>query len=481
MNEGIKKKVAAHNRKEKKLAKKDPTWKSHKKKDPGIPNSFPYKGRILSEIEEAKRLQAEERERRRVEQREAARIGRAADEDELMDGDNDEAPSGGNRLEALMRSVTAAEEEYNEKYVMDMDDDEDVGTEFSTERDSSRKAFDGMAKDVIEASDVILYVLDSRNPLGSRSREVEESVLAHPEKRLIFVLNKIDLVPDDVLRKWKAYLELLFPTIPLAAASSASNAQTFKHPGLSQSTTSSSLLQALKKYAAKADLKRSISVGVIGYPNVGKSSVINSLIARNGLAKVACPVGAQAGVTTSTRKVKVDNKLSIWDSPGVVFPSIDGTGNESSNEKHAKLVLLNALPPKHIGDPIPSVSLLLRRLSKNSELAERLKRTYDLPPMITSPHEKYATEFLVHVARKMGRLGKGGVPDLSSAATVVLTDWRDGRITGWALPPSNTLKASENETSKTISSEQVTIVSEWSQEFNLGELWDQLDGNEMEE
>ena len=62
-------------------------------------------------------------------------------------------------------------------------------------------------------------------------------------------------------------------------------------------------------------------MGVIGYPNVGKSSVINALASRFGGRIIACPIGAEADVTTSIREVKLDNKLKILDSPGIVFPS----------------------------------------------------------------------------------------------------------------------------------------------------------------
>ncbi|KAF6071623.1 GNL3L/Grn1 putative GTPase family protein [Candida albicans] len=62
MREGIKKKAAAKRRKDKKIAKKDVTWKSRKSKDPGIPASFPYKDKIITELEEGRRIEKERRE-----------------------------------------------------------------------------------------------------------------------------------------------------------------------------------------------------------------------------------------------------------------------------------------------------------------------------------------------------------------------------------------------------------------------------------
>lgn len=74
MREGIKKKAAAKRRKDKKIAKKDVTWKSRHRKDPGIPASFPYKDQIISELEESRRLEKERKRRTQI--TEAKREGR---------------------------------------------------------------------------------------------------------------------------------------------------------------------------------------------------------------------------------------------------------------------------------------------------------------------------------------------------------------------------------------------------------------------
>lgn len=365
---------------------------------------------------------------------------------------------------------------------MDTEDVEgviDIEIEDNDSKDSSRKAFDKIFKAVVDRSDVILYVLDSRDPEGTRSRQVEQAVLAKPDKRLLFVLNKIDLVPSNVLKQWHSALKQSFPTLPLAADKAASNAVTFVHKGLTQQSTASALLQALKAYAAKSNLKRSITVGVVGYPNVGKSSVINALLSRHGGSRRACPVGAQAGVTTTIRQVKIDNKLSVLDSPGIVFPAVETAKKGTAPvDEQSRLVLLNALPPKQIDDPVPAVSLLLKRISKNAELRDRLMAVYKLTPLNDSSFNSLVTDFLVQIARKKGRLGKGGIPDLKGAAHAVIVDWRDGRIPGWTLPDADALepKIPENKSDLVISAsgpkEEKVIVTEWAQEFSLDGLWD---------
>lgn len=326
---------------------------------------------------------------------------------------------------------------------MDEDDDEsseeewtgfDEDQEASIKKETSRKMFDKDFKTVVENSDVVLYVLDARDPNSTRSKEVEKMVLnaARGEKRLILVLNKIDLVPKPVLDKWLLYLRQSFPTIPIRASSSITQ-QTFNHKSLTFQATTAGLLKSLKTYAQRSGLKRSITVGVIGYPNVGKSSVTNALISRTNRGKDGpCPTGAEAGVTRSIKELKLDGKVKLLDSPGIVFPSAKG---RSKIDEQARLVLLNAVPSNQVVDPLPAATLILQRLSSNKELFERMMSFYGIPPFVNDGSTKGSTEFLIHVARKRGRLGKGGIPDINSAAKAVVNDWCEGRLQWYTTAP----------------------------------------------
>lgn len=494
MREGIKKKAAAHRRKERKQAKTDVTWKSKNKRDPGIPALFPYKAKILEEIEAKKQRDLEEKEAIKQRKLEARQRALEQGQDigiEEMEEDDEE---GG--LAALVESAQQAAKEYNgesgDNNAAPVGEDLDVvdyninfyddnSTEGESELEKSRKAYDKIFKTVVDASDVILYVLDARDPEGTRSRKVEEAVLQSQGKRLILILNKVDLVPPYVLEQWLNVLKSSFPTIPLRAAPGATNSTSFNKK-LTQSVTANALLESLKTYANNSKLKRSIVVGVIGYPNVGKSSVINAITSRRGGQSKVCPVGNQAGVTTSLREVKIDNKLKILDSPGICFPS--ETGKKSKVEHEAELALLNALPSKYIIDPYPSVLLLVKRLSKSDEMTQSFKNFYEIPAIPAPDADTFTKHFLIHVARKRGRLGRGGIPNLASAGLSVLNDWRDGKFLGWVLPKASKVASEEKDKSSTISTgataapvktEQTTIVSEWSKEFDLDDLFGNLD------
>jgi nuclear GTP-binding protein len=146
---------------------------------------------------------------------------------------------------------------------------------------------------------------------------------------------------------------------------------------------------------------------------------------------------------------------------------------------------LNAIPPKQIDDPVPAVSLLLKRLTaRGGDLMDKLAAVYDLPPLVTDGSGDATTDFLVQVARKRGRLGRGGVPNINAAAMTVVTDWRDGRIQGWNEAPALSV-APAGETGEgtdgkggAVVADQKEIVTEWAKEFKLEGLWGDVAGTD---
>jgi nuclear GTP-binding protein len=162
-------------------------------------------------------------------------------------------------------------------------------------KEQMRKYYIRSLHKVVDQSDIILLVLDARDPEGCRSRLVEEEVRRRESegKKLVFVLNKIgkflklavyfihslslmkillitllDLIPRSNAQQWLRHLRHSTPTLPFL-----SSASSHQRTNIS-SSTAPSLLKLLKAYKPKAG---SITIGVVGYPNVGKSSLINSL------------------------------------------------------------------------------------------------------------------------------------------------------------------------------------------------------------
>ena len=169
------------------------------------------------------------------------------------------------------------------------------------------------------------------------------------------------------------------------------------------------LLELIKNYSKNNGTKTAVTVGVIGYPNVGKSSLINSL-----KKKRAVGISSTAGYTTSLQTVEIDKMVKIIDSPGVIF----------SDDSETTLVLRNNITSTSVKDPITPITEILNRISK--EQALKLYKIADF---------QNATQFLVNVAQSRGKFKKGGVADIENAARLVIEDWNSGRMNHFVPPP----------------------------------------------
>lgn len=321
---------------------------------------------------------------------------------------------------------------------------------------ASKRAYYREFKKVVEASDVILEVLDARDPLGCRCPDIEKNIMStHPDKKIVLLLNKIDLVPREVVQSWLTYLRAEFPTVAFKSNTQNKNqksklsrnddADAATASNLMRKSTAclgaSSLIQLLKNYSRSADIKRTITVGIIGYPNVGKSSVINSL----RRSKVA-NVGSTPGMTKNVQEIQLDQHIKLMDCPGIIF--------SNTNTLDSDIILRNAVRIEHLEDPVSPVEQVLKRCK-----TERLMERYQIPPF------EDVEQFLTSIAKNRGYLNRGGKPRLQHAARIVLQDWVSGKIPFFTLPPER----SENVVSEfnTSASGNVEI---WSHEMDDSDL-----------
>ncbi|RLN92571.1 hypothetical protein BBJ28_00013285 [Nothophytophthora sp. Chile5] len=318
-----------------------------------------------------------------------------------------------------------------------------------TINDASRRAYMKELRKVVDRADVILEVLDARDPLGCRTLDMEDAIGNRHGKKLVLVLNKIDLVPPHVLQPWLQHLRGFYPTVAFKASTQSQSRHLSANFGRadkavgeavsgSKAVGTDALMQLLKNYCRSHGVKTAITVGVIGYPNVGKSSVINSL-----KRSKAASVSSTAGHTKVMQEVHIDSKIKLLDCPGIVFDHSDSSA----------LLLRNCINTETMADPVGAVQVLLTRCQP-AQLAE----LYQLPMEAVAKGFQDAVQFLVLVAQAKGKLGKGGVPDRQAAARIVLQDWNRGKLPYFTPPPDQSVQVLDTQ-----------LVSSFGQEFNVAD------------
>ncbi|KAM9324455.1 guanine nucleotide-binding protein-like 3 [Gastrophryne carolinensis] len=392
----IQKKVREHKRKARKEAKKTGQRKS--KKDINVPNDAPFKEDILREAELRKQRREELKAAQKLErQKEVAKKRKLKDKAEKRD--------------AKQADKKEKKSDAKSKQIADK---------------NSAKNFCMEVNKVIKASDIVLEVLDARDPLGSRCLQAEQDILQAPDKKLLLVLNKIDLVPKDNIEKWLSMLNKELPTIAFKCSAQVQEKNLPStgpkpKPGcidISKGTVchgADSLLRILHGLCPSPN--KAIKVGLIGFSNVGKSSLINSLKQYR-----VCNVGSLKGTTRVMQEVNIDEKIRIIDSPSLVA---------STDNSPVTLITRNMFQKED--DILKPVQSILKHCDKQQTMLRFNISDYRTP-----------SEFLDLLARRRTLLKKGGVADVEAAARLFLNDWMGARLNYYTQPPASFISHIDN-------------------------------------
>ena len=243
------------------------------------------------------------------------------------------------------------------------------------------------AMQAIKNADVVIFVLDARMPEISRNKDLEKK-LKESGKEVLIVFNKIDLISSNKIR----------------------NLQRDNKNCFLVSTTSKNGISSLRlklQKLGKALNVENLEVGMVGYPNVGKSALTNVLI-RSAKTKVSSKAGTTKGLQWAG-----GSKIKILDSPGVI----------PFEDDEVKLGILGAKNPEKMKNPelvaIKIIDLFMKEGTKNLELKYKIK--------INEEDDNY--DIFVKIGESRSPLKKGGIIDETFTAMLIIKDWQIGKLT----------------------------------------------------
>jgi ribosome biogenesis GTPase A len=248
--------------------------------------------------------------------------------------------------------------------------------------------------------DLVVELLDARIPQTSRNPAFGR-ILGSKPRCLVFT--KCDLAAADASRAWRQYYE--------ERGHAACFVDAVGGTGMADllPTWQQLVEKARRRSGAKHSLHRPLRIMIAGIPNVGKSTLVNRLVARK-----QAKVGPRPGVTRSQQWLRLGDEAELLDTPGVLWPQI------TTKTMELKLGLTGGIKDELLGEELLAEFLWQWAGRHPGQLD--FSWYGDLPPPATTE------EVLATVGRRRGILRAGGAIDLRQAATVLLKDYRDGRL-----------------------------------------------------
>jgi len=255
-----------------------------------------------------------------------------------------------------------------------------------------RVKFTKIVSDVIRTSDILLEIIDARFIDKTRNLEVE-ALVKKQGKKLIYVLNKADLINIGELK----------------SSYDLSNLEDYVLFSTKSKIGRKRLREKLKIEVKKMKLGlRQARVGIIGYPNTGKSSLINVLTGRKGAG-----TSAESGFTKTMQKIRFNKKILIIDTPGVFQEKENPEAKSIDLKKHAQIGIKTFA---NVKEPQLIISSLMQQYPGKLEAFYQIRANGD------------SELFLEEIGRKKNFIKKGSLVDTNRAARYVLKDWQTGKI-----------------------------------------------------
>lgn len=257
-------------------------------------------------------------------------------------------------------------------------------------------------KEDIKLVDLVIEILDARAPLSSRNPDIDE--LGKGKARLV-ILNKADLADAEANKVWERFFNSQGIVTVRADARRRADMKPVQ-----------AAVQAACKEKKERDLRRGIRnrpvrAMVVGIPNVGKSTFINSYAGR------ACAkTGNKPGVTRGNQWIRLSKEVELLDTPGILWPKFE------DEQVGIRLALLGSVKDEILG--MEELSLILLALMQKN-YPEPLKERYKFSE---ADMEKEPVYLLMEIARIRNCLLKGNELDGEKAARLIIDDFRSGRL-----------------------------------------------------
>ncbi len=273
----------------------------------------------------------------------------------------------------------------------------------------------------IKIVDIVIELLDARIPLASQNPEIANKI---KNKKKIVVLNKADLADEKMNQKWVSYFEN--QNIPAVLVDSNSGKGIDKFIKKIEQV----MQTMLKEQATKGRIGRKIRAMILGIPNVGKSSFINRISKRT-----TAEVGNKPGVTKQKQWIRINDKIELLDTPGVLWPRFE-------NEEVALNLAFTGTIKENILQKTEIAYQLVKFLLENyrEKICERYSLSNDYIEKILSqdqPENFNIYEIMLEIGKKRGCIISGGNIDEEKTARIILDEFKNGKLGKITLEMSN--------------------------------------------
>ena len=256
-----------------------------------------------------------------------------------------------------------------------------------------------MMQEDIKLIDVVIELVDARIPKSSRNPDIEE--LAKNKKRVL-LLNKCDLADDACTKSWKNYYE------DKGYYTALVNARAGQGVKAVNDVVMKACKEKIERDRKRGILNRPVRAMIVGIPNVGKSTFINSF------AKKACTkTGDRPGVTKGKQWIKLNKNVELLDTPGILWPKFE------DQQIGLKLAFIGSIKDEILQVP----ELCVKLIDVLKEMYPKLLKTY-----LDYDISDDSYELLKQYAIKRGCKLKGDEPNIEKAAILFLDDYRGGKI-----------------------------------------------------